>query len=191
MYINVDCGWGSCMRRIFNLGWLWHVNLDAWLQERRPGRVVVVLGAEIGAWCLWCAFLIASQIGKEDSYKDIQPNLSCTTDGLHSGGCQLGIRGEAEDTLSSYELLQEGWISGQMFVNERLRKKIESYFYNPPTVSLALERSIQMEVLFCCGLSDHKPGMDELAPALESCDCLTWRRISTISWDGEATQHKT
>ena len=73
---------------------------------------------------LSCAFLIASQIGKEDSYKDIQPNLSCTTDGLHSGGCQLGIRGEAEDTLSSYELLQEGWISGQMFVNERLRKNI-------------------------------------------------------------------
>jgi len=33
-------------------------------------------------------------------------------------------------------------------------------------------------------------GMDELATALESCDCLTWRRVSTISSDGEAVRIK-
>ncbi|CAK8995905.1 Guanylate cyclase soluble subunit beta-1 (GCS-beta-1) (Guanylate cyclase soluble subunit beta-3) (GCS-beta-3) (Soluble guanylate cyclase small subunit) [Durusdinium trenchii] len=31
-------------------------------------------------------------------------------------------------------------------------------------------------------------GMDELAKALESCNCLTWRRVSTISSEGNAVR---
>lgn len=32
--------------------------------------------------------------------------------------------------------------------------------------------------------------MDELAKALESCNCLTWRRVSTISSEGNAPRTK-
>lgn len=100
----------------------------------------------------------------------------------YSGGCQLGIKA-AEDTLNSYELLQECRISGQMFMKGFF--KPYNLILNRPT----LERSIQKDVLRVVAVSKTNPGMDELATALESCDCLTWRRVSTIS-DGEATEHK-
>lgn len=128
------------------------------------------------------------------SCKDIEPHLSCTAgsaktwqfpvlDFQYSGGCQLGIKA-AEDTLNSYELLQECRISGQMFMKGFF--KPYNLILNRPT----LERSIQKDVLRVVAVSKTNPGMDELATALESCDCLTWRRVSTISSDGEATEHK-
>ena len=66
-------------------------------------------------------------------------------------------------------------------------------FFKPYNLTLnrpTLERSIQKDVLRVVAVSKTHPGMDELATALESCDCLTWRRVSTISSDGEATEHK-
>ena len=95
------------------------------------------------------------------SCKDIEPHLSCTAgsaktwqfpvlDFQYSGGCQLGIKA-AEDTLNSYELLQECRISGQMFM-KGFFKPYYNLILNRPT----LERSIQKDVLLGCGFK-NKP----------------------------------